>query len=120
VDERDEELLARFDRDLSVDRRGRVRVRNPAGPWALLGLAVGGLCTLGIWEAGRGGFVTTAVLQIVLVLGAALAVLLLLLSCFAGRRLRRAAAVCLGTALSALLALVVLGVAAGPLRLDLS
>lgn len=40
--ERDEdELLRRFERDFSVDRRGRLRMRNPARPYALLGLGVG-------------------------------------------------------------------------------
>lgn len=114
-----EELLRRFDRNLSTDGRGRVRVRNPAGPYALLGVAVGALCAAGIRLTGRGGFITTGVLQIVTAAGVAGALLLVLLSLLVGRRVRRAAGVSLGLALAAFLALFVLGLAALALDLDL-
>lgn len=120
VEERDEELLQRFARDFSVDRRGRVRVRNPARPYVLVGLAVGVTCTGGIALTDRGGFMTTGILQLVLALCAALSVVLLLVS-FAWRgRGRRTAGVLLGLAFGALIALFVIGVAARLLELDIT
>lgn len=119
MEERDEELLQRFERDLSVDRRGRVRVRNPARPYALVGLVVGAVCSTGIALTGRGGFLTTGILQIVLALCLGLSVLLLVASFAAGGRGRRAAGVLLGTGFAALIALFVLGIAARLLDLDL-
>jgi hypothetical protein len=120
VDERDEELLHRFERDLSTDRRGRVRVRNPTGPYLLLGLLVGVLAAAGIALTDRGGYLTTGILQITLALCVALSVLLLLVSFVAGGRGRRAAGVLLGLAFGALIALFVIGVVAQLLDLDLT
>jgi hypothetical protein len=120
VDERDERLLHRFERDLSTDRRGRVRVRNPTRPYLLLGLLVGVLASAGIALTDRGGYLTTGILQILLALCVAVSVLLLLVSFLAAGRGRRAAGVLLGLAFGALIALVVIGVAAQLLDLDLA
>lgn len=119
MEERDEELLQRFERDFSVDRRGRVRVRNPVRPYVLLGLVVGALCSTGIALAGRGGFLTTGILQILLALCVALSALVLLASLVAGGRGRRAGWALLGLGFAALIALFVLGIAARLLDLDL-
>lgn len=120
MDERDRELLERFERDFSVDRRGRVRIRSPGRRYALLGLAVGAVCTIGIALTGRGGFMTTGILQIVLAVCAALSVLLFLVSLLPGRRGRRTAGVLLGLAFGALVALFVIEIAARLLDLDLT
>lgn len=117
--ERADKLLQRFERDFSVDRRSRLRVRNPARPYALLGLLVGVVCAAGIALADRGGFLTTGILQILLALCVLLSVLLLLVSLVARGWGRRAAGVLLGLALAAFVALFVLGVAALALDLDL-
>lgn len=117
--ERADKLLQRFERDFSVDRRGRLRVRNPARPYALLGLLVGVVCAAGIALADRGGFLTTGILQLLLALCVLLSVLLLLVSLVARGWGRRAAGVLLGLALAAFVALFVLGVAALALDLDL-
>lgn len=114
-----EQLLQRFERDLSVDRRGRMRVRNPVRPYALLGLLVGAVASAGIALAGRGGYLTTGILQIVLALCVGLSVLLALASLALQGRGRRPAAVLLGLGFGALLALLVLGIAARLLDLDL-
>lgn len=103
-----------------VDDRGRLRLRNPARPWALLGLAVGAAVTAGCALAGRGGTVASGVLQLVLALGVVVAVVGFLVSLLLGGRGRRTAARGLGMALAALLALLVLGVAALALDLGLS
>lgn len=116
---RQQQIFERFDRTFSTDHKGRLRVRNPAQPYALLGLALGLVCTAGVAVAGRGGFVTTGLLQLAVALGLALALLLFVLSRIARGRGQRAAALALGLALSAFLALLVLGVGAGPLDLDL-
>jgi hypothetical protein len=120
VDERDERLLRRFERDLSTDRRGRVRVRNPTRPYLLLGLLVGVLASAGIALTDRGGYLTTGILQILLALCVAVSALLLLVSFVAGGRGRHAAGVLLGLAFGALIALFAIGVAAQLLDLDLA
>lgn len=120
MDERDEELLQRFERDLSTDRHGRVRVRSPSRPYLLLGLLVGVLASVGISLTDRGGFLTTGILQIVLAACVVLSLLVLLASLVAGGRGRRAGWVLLGLGLAALIALFVIGIAARLLDLDLS
>lgn len=117
---RREEVLQRLERDFSVDRRGRVRVRNPARPYTLLGLVVGAVGSTGIALTGRGGFLTTGILQIVLALCVLLSGLLFLLSLALRRRGRRPAGVLLGLSLSALVALFVIGIAARLLDLDIT
>ena len=99
MEDRDHELLQRFDRDFSTDRRGRMRVRNPVRPYALLGLLVGVVASTAIALTDRGGFLTTGLLQVMLAACAALSLLLGLVSLVARGRGRVTAGRLLGHAI---------------------